>query len=58
MFDPEKVERPYVKEWVHHAVYVDDYDRLLAMYRKARSALELEYGKGCCDTPYMRNEEA
>ena len=39
MFDPEKVERPYVKEWGHHAVYMEDYDQLLALYREAKREL-------------------
>jgi hypothetical protein len=44
MFDPEKVERPYVKEWGHHAVYVDDYDQLLELYRAAKKHLPVM----CC----------
>ena len=44
MFDPEKVERPYVKEWGHHAVYMDDYDRLLELYRARKRSLPVM----CC----------
>lgn len=53
-FDPEKVDRPYVKEWGHHAVYMSDYDQLLELYRalllrssteELHNALESFYAK-------------
>lgn len=42
MFDPEKVERLYVREWGHHAVYASDYDKLLALYREISSGRKYE----------------
>lgn len=42
-FNPERIERPFVKEWGHHAVYVQDYDSLLSFSKsQQRRITELE----------------